>query len=420
MMRRVGLILAVLATIVGVAVLWTVTLYAVGLRGFAFPFLLVLGTAYVWMLSAYLHYRHGRREELVHILTAAAESELPLGEALWAYLSDRPQGQMRELWVALLLFFVAPGYYWFWHRRHCFDSKVAQLAIYLESGMSLHQALQAVPGVASRDMLLAAAIGEPTGRLAFCLQTLRSAGRNRLSGLWLEIMPRVFYPLALLALVCSILAFWSVYIAPKYQKIFADFGARLPEATTWTFNLGYLVESDWWILAVALITVKVLTFLVFVSATFRWYFPVVGRAYRSLVQSRMLHALSLLLSVGRPVPEALGRLRDTGYFPAPAQWRLHRARRRIEQGEPLADSLRRGRILPAAMAPLVSAAERAGNLPWALAELADHLAQRTARRVRQLSLVLFPIPIVAMGLLVGFVAYGIFVPLLQLMEGLGQ
>ena len=43
------------------------------------------------------------------------------------YLSDRPQGQMRELWVALLLFFVAPGYYWFWHRRHCFDSKVAQL-----------------------------------------------------------------------------------------------------------------------------------------------------------------------------------------------------------------------------------------------------------------------------------------------------
>jgi type II secretory pathway component PulF len=124
--------------------------------------------------------------------------------------------------------------------------------------------------------------------------------------------------------------------------------------------------------------------------------------------------------VGRPVPEALGRLRDTGYFVAPARWRLHKARRRIEQGEALADSLRRGRVLPAAMVPLVSAAERAGNLPWALAELAEHLAQRTARRVRQLSLVLFPIPIVAMGLLVGFVSYGIFVPLLQLMEGLGQ
>ena len=137
MMRRLGLILAVLATVVGVAVLWTVTLYAVGLHWFALPFLLVLGTAYAWMLFAYLHYRQGRREELVHILTAAAEAELPLSEALWAYLSDRPQGQMRELWVALLLFFAAPGYYWFWHRRHSFDSKVAQLAIYLESGMSL-------------------------------------------------------------------------------------------------------------------------------------------------------------------------------------------------------------------------------------------------------------------------------------------
>jgi type II secretory pathway component PulF len=419
-MRRVGLVLAVVGTVAGVAVLWTVTLYAVGLSWFSLPFLLVLGVAYGWMLSAYLHYRQGRRQELVHILTAAAEAELPLAEALWAYLSDRPQGQMREVWVALLLFFVAPGYYWFWHRRHCFDSKAAQLAIYLESGMSLHQALQAVPGVASREMLLAAAIGEPTGRLGFCLQTLGSAGRSRLSGLWLEILPRVYYPLALLAVVCSILAFWSIYIAPKYQKIFADFGARLPQVTTWTIQLGDLVIGDWWMVAAALTTVVVLTFLLFVSATLRWYFPVVGRAYRALVRSHLLHALSLLLSVGRPAPEALGRLRDTGYFPAPARWQLQRARRRIEQGEPLADSLRRSRILPRAMAPLVSAAERAGNLPWALAELAEHLAQRTARWVRQLSLVLFPIPIVAMGLLVGLVAYGIFVPLLQLIEGLAR
>ena len=83
---------------------------------------------YGWMLFAFLQYRRGRQDELLHVLSTAVEAEAPLAAALWTYLEDRPRGWLREFWVATLLFFVLPGYYWIWHRRHSYDQKVARVA----------------------------------------------------------------------------------------------------------------------------------------------------------------------------------------------------------------------------------------------------------------------------------------------------
>jgi type IV pilus assembly protein PilC len=382
--------------------------------------LILLTAAYVWLLFAFLHYRRGRQQELLHVVRTAVEAQLPLPAALRAYLADRPRGAMRETWVALLQFFLLPGYYWIWHRRHSYEHKVARVAQYVEDGCSLHDALRAVRGVASRDMLLATAIGEPTGRLAFCLETIRSSARNQLAGLWMEVLPRIVYPLVVLMVVCGVLTFWVTMIAPKFQRIFYDHGVPLPTATNWLIRYGHIVGHFWWAVEIPFVAVMVLSILLIASATFRWYFPGVGRLSRVLVQSRMLQAIAFLIKVDTPAPQALAQIAETGYFIRPARRRLRRAGRQVEEGASLADSLRRGGIVSAAMLPLVKAAERAGNLPWALGELAENLAQRTLRRARRLSLITFPVPIVALGLLVGFIMFAIFVPIISLLERIGQ
>ena len=101
---------------------------------FLFILLLVVSLMYGWMLVAYFHYRQGRQNEFLHLLTTAVETDAPLAPAVRAYLEDRPHGWLREFWVAVLLFFVVPGYYWIWHRRHSYDQKVAAVAHRLEQG----------------------------------------------------------------------------------------------------------------------------------------------------------------------------------------------------------------------------------------------------------------------------------------------
>jgi type II secretory pathway component PulF len=391
-----------------------------GLGYLALLLLLVVGAAYGWMLFTFLHYRQCRQEEFLQVLTAAAVAEAPLAPALEAYLRDRPHGPLRELWVALLLFFVIPGYYWFWYRRWSYDAKVEQVVLLLEEGHSLLAALRQTPGVAARSTLLAVALGEHTGQLARCLQALRDPARGRLAVVWLEMVPRFAYPLLLLAVICGNLQFWTAFIAPKYEKILAELDVSMPEDTERLMDLADFALEYVWVLVLAVPVLGSVLILLLANPRFRWYFPVVGSLYRGYVRSQVLQALSFLLQLQRPVPEALGLLGQTDLFVAPARRRLDAVRLRVERGEPLADGLRRERILPRTMVPLLKTAERAGNLPWALAELADLLAQRSARRVQRLGMVLSPVPVLVLGGLVGVIALGFFVPLVALIDRLGQ
>jgi type II secretory pathway component PulF len=70
------------------------------------------------------------------------------------------------------------------------------------------------------------------------------------------------------------------------------------------------------------------------------------------------------------------------------------------------------------MVPLVHAAERAGNLPWAFVEMADGLYQRTMRLIQRVMQVAFPATVVLLGCLVALVVLSFFLPLVQLVTEL--
>jgi type II secretory pathway component PulF len=419
-MRRFGKVVALIFSCGFFAALVVAMFSLLGLGYGGLLLLLIIGAMYGWMLFAFWHYRGCRQEEFVQVLAAAAEAQAPLAPALWAYLRDRPTGGLYEFWVVLLLFFVVPGYYWIWYSGSSYDRKVEQVALLLEDGCPLHEALELVPGVASRATRLAVALGQDTGQLALCLRAFRSPARTRLATLWLELVPRFAYPLVLLCVVNGVLTFWMIYLLPKYRRIFADFRMGLPEETRRVVALGDWAFSYSWVLILAVLVLLGLVVLLLVSPAFRWYFPIVGRLYRAYVRGQVLQALAFLLQLGQTAPHALGVLAGNAGFVGGARRSLQAVRWRVEQGEPLAESLYRGSVLPRAMVPLLKAAERAGNLPWALTQLADLLAERAGRRVQRLGLVLFPVPVIGVGVLVGVIVLGVFMPLITLIDGLTQ
>jgi type II secretory pathway component PulF len=405
-------------TILGCLWMGFLAAWATMLGGFGgIPFALLLSVPYVWVVFAFFHYRQCRQDEFLHLLTTAVEAQAPLAPALRAYVVDRPNGPLREAWVATLLFFLLPGYYWLWYRRFSFDRKVVQVAGLLDMGYSLPEALYASPGVMPRQTVLAATVGESTGRLAHCL---RQSVQTRLAPLWLEVLPRIAYPFLLLFFISGVWQFWMILVAPKFEQIFREFRVDLPEATERLFAFADWLADDGWLITLIVPASAVVVLILFLGSTCRWYCPVVGGFYRRIVQSRVLRMLGVLLETGKPVPEALGILADSGYFPRVAERRLDAVRLRVEHGEPLADSLRRGRLLPPAMMPLVQAAERVGNLPWVLSELSMSLANGTIRRLRRLSIVIGPLVLIAIGSLVAFLALGMFWPLIELLTRLNQ
>jgi general secretion pathway protein F len=406
---------------VGLAALFLLVVISVGLymRGLypGYVLLFIVVVYYGWVLFAYLHYREGRQDEFLHLLTTAVEAELPLGPALWSYLKDRPRSLQREVWVAMLLFFVFPGYYWIWHRRHSFDAKVATLASYLDMGVSLPAALRAVRGVVSKDTLLAVTIGESTGQL---LTALRGVTQNRLATIWLQVIARAIYPVVIVCFTLGVVGFWVNFIETRMERICLDFKLSMPEASDRLVQAWKFVEDNQDNLALAFLIIVAVVVLIAASPVLRWYLPFVSRLQRTYTRARVLKMLSLLVAADKPIPEALKLLADSGRFAPIVRWQLRRAYRLAMNGMPLAECLRKRSLLTRRMVPLITASERVQNLPWALSALGDTLAGRTMRTVQRLSLALNPVIVVALGCMVVFVVLGMYMPVVELLVQVEQ
>jgi type II secretory pathway component PulF len=97
---------------------------------------------------------------------------------------------------------------------------------------------------------------------------------------------------------------------------------------------------------------------------------------------------------------------------------LEQASRRIDRGGEWCDSLRQSQIISRAESVLFKAAERAGNLPWALEEMADSGQRRSSYRLRAWTAVLFPLAVIVFAGPVLFLALAVLTPLFQMIEGL--
>jgi type IV pilus assembly protein PilC len=404
--------LGVIASVLFTFVLLVGLVFGLGF-GLSMALLLFVMLVAGWFLYAYRRYRQARQDELLHVMATAAESGLPMAPAVAAYVHDRPR-EGKKWWDGILVFVFPPGYV-LWVQRQVFDDRVMRLAGLLAAGAPLADALRIVPGVAPREVRVAADVGDTTGRLATCL---RRADRDRLAGVWLEVMPRVIYPMMLLLFVSGVTSFLMIAIVPKLKRIFDDFGDKLPDSTANLVAASMAVGDFSHMIALVILATMVLVVILIVSPTIRWHFPIIGKLYRWEAQGLVLRMLGTLIEVGRPAPEAIAILADAPDVPDSIIPGLDKAELIVRRGEPLATALYGGGLLPASMTPLVRSAERLRALPFTLAEIGDVLSGRAVRIARRASLLVGPLLVVGVGLVVGFIVIAMFVPLIQLMSRL--
>jgi type II secretory pathway component PulF len=373
---------------------------------FLYVFLFVV---WCWELYAYAHYRVCRQAEFLYVMQTAAATQAPLEAVLGAYLEDRPR---EHLWRGSLLFFVFPGYYGF-HLHRSFDARLDKLAAMLESGVPLDQAIHMVPGVVSRETALAVTVGQFSGRLPQALERLPN---RSLAARWLEMAPRLMYPLLILGVLLSNLVFLMTFIIPRFEKLFADFKLKLPAATQALMDWGRRLQEYGMLLPSVWLLLLVLVNLLMFSSRAKWYCPLVSWVYRLHARGQFLQVLGLMLETGKPLPGILDRVIESELLPNVVARRVEQLAFDLVEGQPLAASLAKQGLVTEPMRGLVVAAEKAQNLPWALQELGDTLARRSARIAYRIEMVLFPLAIFACACLVAFVAVAMFLPLIALME----
>ncbi len=336
-------------------------------------------------------HRTSRQYALLWLLAVAAERLIPLVPVVEAFARERG----------------GP-----------FAGRARQLAGMLKAGVPLPDALQRLPGLLPAEVLPAIHVGYESGALAAALRRVASV-RDFRRPIWMAMAGRLVYLAALVVLGMGILTFVMVKIVPAFERIFLDFDAELPAMTILLISVSQAV-LDWWFLLVPLLPViGGLLFYVLLRyiGLIQWDLPGMGRLVRRLDTAAILETLALAAEHRRPMPEAFATLART-YPKASIRGRLRGVLSDLEGGADWCQSLFVRGLIKQADRAILQAAQRAGNLPWALREMAQSSRRRLAYRLHALVQLLFPPCILAIGGIVMFIVVSLFIPLISLIQKL--
>ena len=309
--------------------------------------------------------------------------------------------------------------------------RARSLATLLDQGWALADAVEALPRTVSRPARVLIRAGSNLGALAPALHEVATS-RARHQPALRAVVGRLAYLFWMGLIGQAIVAFVAYFIVPKFEAIFKDFGIELPAITQFVSgsfrslgSLGtgiglselaifLLLRFGIWFAELALVVLLILELTGRGLGPFTPFSWLTRRRDAALI----LRALALAVDAGRPIDPTVETLAET--FPSRSiRRRLRRATRDLANGEPWVDSLRLAGLLTRSEAGVLDAASRAGNLAWALREVASLGERRWADRLQVGSQLAFFAAMLMAGALVFLIAVAYFLPLIELISKLG-
>ena len=243
------------------------------------------------------------------------------------------------------------------------------------------------------------------------------------------------YAAVVLLTLLAALGFLAVFVVPKFEEIFADFGVPLPASTRSLLGAARsAVDTPWLLLGYAVVVGlglpyavgRALRALVVAEPRRPWgrpllgraacRLPVVGRGLRARHWAAVLRATASGLRAGRPLDRAVAVAAGAGQGGGggPLGARTARLAEDLAEGRPAAAALRRAGLARHEAGLL--AAPPQGRLPERMEFLAAHLDNRHRQAAAWLAALATPAVTLAGGLLVGWVALALFEPMRVLAE----
>jgi general secretion pathway protein F len=141
--------------------------------------------------------------------------------------------------------------------------------------------------------------------------------------------------------------------------------------------------------------------------------PIFGQLLRMLAVTRFSRTLATLLQSGVPLLKAMEIVKNV-LDNARLEQVVEEASGSIREGQSIAEPLKRSGDFPPIVTHMIAVGERSGQLEAMLENVARAYDAQVETRVQALTSLLEPLMIVIMGGAVGFIAFAILMPLIQM------
>lgn len=300
-----------------------------------------------------------------------------------------------------------------------FKAVLLDLKMRIEEGNSFSQALAEHPQVFTNLYVNMVAAAEASGSLSDMLQKLaeyldqEAETRSQVKG-------ALVYPIIIAVMAISVTVFLLCFVLPRFTRIFAGKEHLLPTPTILLMATSGFLRT-WWYLLIPALGAAIWAFHYFVGTTTGrlWWdktklrLPLIRTLCRSLYITRSLHTMGVLTRAGVPI---LNTLSITAHIAGNVLYKdmWLGVYEEVRQGKKIAASLSRYKLMPSSVVQMIRSGEDSGNMAEVLKDISGFYARELKNVIKAVTSMIEPLMIVIMGVLVGFIAMSIILPIFKM------
>jgi len=300
-----------------------------------------------------------------------------------------------------------------------FRTVITDLKMRIEEGNSFSQALAEHPQVFSNLYINMVAAAEASGSLSDMLQKLAEY-LDEEAETRSQVKSAMVYPIIIAVMAVSVTTFLLCFVLPRFTAIFRGKEHLLPMPTVVLMTTSAFLRH-WWYAIVPVIGACFWAFWYFVNTTTGrlWWdktkliLPLIRTLCRSLYITRSLHTMGVLTRAGVPILNTISiTAHISGNMLYKDMWL--NIYEEVRQGKKIASSLSRYTLMPSSVVQMIRSGEESGNMADVLRDIAHFYSRELKSVIKAVTSMIEPIMIVLMGLMVGFIAMSIILPIFKM------
>lgn len=311
------------------------------------------------------------------------------------------------------------------HKNPRMAKLVGTIRADLEGGSSLYEAISKHPVQFDELYRNLVRAGEGAGVLETVLETIANYQEN-LEALKGKIKKALFYPAMVIAVALMVSSVLLIWVVPQFEDIFKSFGTDLPVFTQMIVAASRFMVGWWW--AILLIVGGTIGGSIFAyKRTPKMQHmmdhlilkvPIIGQIMHNSAIARFARTTAVTFKAGVPLVEALGIVAGaTGnkvYEEA-----VLRMRDDVSVGYPVNMAMKQVNLFPHMVVQMTAIGEEAGALDTMLFKVAEYFEQEVNNSVDALASLLEPLIMVFIGVVVGSMVVGMYLPIFKLASTVG-
>jgi len=296
---------------------------------------------------------------------------------------------------------------------------LTRVRVRLEEGDALSVALDGDRQAFDAVFRSLVAAGESSGHLDEMLLRVSVLTRKQ-ARIRSNILGALMYPILLLGVGAFVVGLLIGVVLPRFAGMFESLDTALPPSTAVLMAISEFIRSYWWGVIPAGIG------LIFgivswikspagqgVIGNVALRMPKLGDILRSFMTARITRLMGVLLEARVPMLDSIHLTRESLGL---ERYRtlMTMAEEAVTRGEPISIAFGYDGLMVGSACEAIRNAEQSGRLSEVMMHISDYLDEDNEIVIKSLSSLIEPVIMIVLGILVGFVAISMFLPLFDL------